>query len=373
MAIRSISKATLQTWLSETGLGQGRELAVLDLRSVEAFAKGHPLFATNVPLATLERNAEHFVPRKSVTLVLVDESETTEKEGAQILAALGYTDIAVLAGGLAAWLADGRNGQPTFDIPGIIFSESVRDAESTPSIDAVELDRLYAIGSDVIVLDTRTPEEFAQFHVPGARNLPGAEILHRFKDFVPSEKTFVVVSCAGLPRAILGAQTLIDGGVPNRVALLEDGTSGWTRAGFKLESGAEPAPGPASKAAIEAGRSYARGLVTRGNLQYIDRAGTAAWLAESDGRTTYVLDVRATTDYAQSHVPGSISSPGGQLHAVSHRTVATRGARLVLVDDHETRAVTSAYWLARRGWEVRVLRDPFGTAAAATAREPALA
>jgi rhodanese-related sulfurtransferase len=49
---------------------QGEELALLDLRSVEAFAKGHPLFATNLPVANLERDALRFVPRKSVRLVL---------------------------------------------------------------------------------------------------------------------------------------------------------------------------------------------------------------------------------------------------------------------------------------------------------------
>jgi rhodanese-related sulfurtransferase len=57
MSIRHIHRATLQTWLTESGLGSGEELALLDLRSVEAFAKGHPLFATNLPAENLERDA----------------------------------------------------------------------------------------------------------------------------------------------------------------------------------------------------------------------------------------------------------------------------------------------------------------------------
>jgi len=53
------------------------------------------------------------------------------------------------------------------------------------------------------------------------------------------------------------------------------------------------------------------------------------------------------------------------LLAVSHRTVATRGARLVLVDDDGTRAVTTAYWLQQRGWEVHLLEKKTDRASAA--------
>ena len=54
MSIREIQRASLQKWLSEGGVGRGNELAVLDLRDESAFAKGHPLFATNLPLRRLE-------------------------------------------------------------------------------------------------------------------------------------------------------------------------------------------------------------------------------------------------------------------------------------------------------------------------------
>jgi Rhodanese-like domain len=58
---------------------------------------------------------------------------------------------------------------------------------------------------------------------------------------------------------------------------------------------------------------------------------------DTDERTSYLLDIRSAEEYAAAHVPGAISPPGGQLLAVSHRTAATRGARLVLVYDDGTR------------------------------------
>jgi rhodanese-related sulfurtransferase len=163
----------------------------------------------------------------------------------------------------------------------------------------------------------------------------------------------VVVSCAGLPRAILGAQSLIEAGVPNRVAYLVDGTAAWERAGFTLENGRRDRFDPPSPAALGFAEAHIRALADRAGIKLIDPKGVADWL-DDPARTTYLLDVRLPHEYEAGHIPGSISAPGGQLLAVSHRTVAVRGARLVLIDDNGVRAITAAFWLRQRGWEVRV-------------------
>ncbi|MEK6346241.1 MAG: rhodanese-like domain-containing protein [Burkholderia sp.] len=360
MSIRPIQRATLHTWLTQAGLGPAdHELAVLDVRDAAAFGNGAPLYATNLPLARLADEVARYVPRRSVRVVLVDGGDRDGEVGeaaqaAGRLAALGYSDIYVLAGGTRAWAAGDALGQPTFDIPGNIFAGSIRDLRATPAIDAVQLHTLREAGGKVVVIDTRTPAEFAEAHVPGARNAPGEEILQRFADAVPDPETFVVVSCAGLPRAIIGAQTLIDAGVPNRVALLEDGTVGWTRAGFALERGADADHRRASAASVAYAAERVAQLGGRVPVAEIDAAGLAAWRAEP-ARTTYLLDVRSREEYDAGHAEGAISAPGGQLLGITYRTLATRGARVVLTDDDGTRARTTAYWLRQRGWEVAVL------------------
>ncbi|MDE1180858.1 rhodanese-like domain-containing protein [Paraburkholderia sp.] len=355
MSIREIHRSTLQTWLIQGGLAGVPELAVLDVRTEAEYGKGEPLFAKNVPVARLEADARDFVPRRSVRLVLVDNGDGASAEGAEILARLGYSDIHVLTGGVPAWTAAGVSGLPTFDIPGNVFAGSIRDLRATPSIDAVALRALRDEGKDVVVIDTRTPKEFEESHVPGAINAPGEEILHRFVDNVPNPDTFVVVSCAGLPRAIIGAQTLIDAKVANRVALLEDGTLGWTRASLALEHGAASARPPVSAASAAFGATHAGELAAHAAIPVVARETVEAWLADGEVRTTYLLDVRSRDEYDAGHLAGSISSPGGQLLGVTHRTLATRGARVVLIDDDGTRALTTAYWLQHRGWDVHVL------------------
>ena len=56
-------------------------------------------------------------------------------------------------------------------------------------------------------------------------------------------------------------------------------------------------------------------------------------------------------------LPGAVSAPGGQLVQATDQYVGTLGARLVLVDPLEVRALMTASWLKQMGWEdVFVLR-----------------
>lgn len=70
--------------------------------------------------------------------------------------------------------------------------------------------------------------------------------------------------------------------------------------------------------------------------------------------------MRTPEEYAAGHLPGSTSAEGGQLLGVAHRTIAVRGARVVLVDDPVgARAAVVAHWLQRRGFEIAILLHDF--------------
>ncbi len=357
MTARTINVSIFHAWLTD-----GAELAVLDLRPAEDFGHGEPLFATNLPASRVEAEIGRYIPRRAVRTVLADGGDGTATALAARLAAAGWDNLYALEGGIPAWLAQRAETLPTFDTPGVIFSEAVRARESTPVMYVERLADLRRRRADVIVLDSRTVPEYAAGHIPGAVSLPGAELLYRFADLVPSPETEVVVSCAGLPRAILGAQTLIDAGVPNRVSYLHDGTAAWRRAGLDLEAGATRVYRTASRAAVAFAEQHLASLRAARTVPEIDLDTAAAWAADPQ-RTTYVLDVRTPEEYADGHLEGSLSAEGGQLFGVSHRTIAVRGARVVLVDDSSgIRAATTAHWLARRGFEIAVLRYDFAGA-----------
>ena len=81
----------------------------------------------------------------------------------------------------------------------------------------------------------------------------------------------------------------------------------------------------------------------------------AAWATDPD-RTTYLVDIRTPEEYRAGHVPGSFSTDGARLVGGTFRTLAVRGARVVLIDDSTgARAAAVAHWLQRRGHEIALL------------------
>jgi rhodanese-related sulfurtransferase len=366
---QSVDVATLREWLADRD-----EIAFVDVREEGQHGEGHPLLAVNLPYSRLELDIGRLVPRVSCRVVLVDDGDGVAERAARRLAGLGYSDIRVLAGGAPSWASAGYRLFPSSNVPSKAFAEIIEHECTTPAISAEELDRLRRSGQKVTVLDSRPLDEYARFHVPGAVPCPGAELVYRFADAVPSPDTLVVVSCAGRTRGIIGAQSLINAGVPNRVMSLAGGTQGWRLAGLDLETGLGDGLRPVSADAAEVARRRAAEVEARFAIRHIDRATLSQWQAEADRRSTYVLDVRTPEEFAAGHLPSSLSAPGGQLVQAIDRWVGTRGARLVLVDDDGTRAIMTAHWLKQLGWDVQILDNPFDGAALEIGRaEPDLA
>ncbi|HVB16512.1 MAG TPA: rhodanese-like domain-containing protein, partial [Stellaceae bacterium] len=319
-----IDVATLRRWL-----GDGGEIAFVDVREEGQHGAGHPLLAVNVPYSRLEIDIGRLVPRRSCRIALIDDGDGVADKAARRLAALGYGAVHGVEGGIAAWTASGHQLFPSTNVPSKAFAEIVEIDRHTPHVTAAELDRLRREGQKLVVLDSRTVDEFNRFHVPGAMTCPGAELVHRFDDLVPDRETLVVVSCAGRTRSIIGAQSLINAGVPNRVVSLQGGTQAWRLDGLELERDTRAALLPVSAAAAEAARRLADGVAARFGVRLIDHATLAAWQGEADRRATFVLDVRTPQEYAAGHLPGSVSAEGGQLVQAIDRWVGIRGARLV--------------------------------------------
>ncbi|HWB52281.1 MAG TPA: rhodanese-like domain-containing protein [Stellaceae bacterium] len=351
---QAINVATARNWLAD-----GAEIAFLDVREEGPHADGHPLLAVNAPYSRLELDILRLVPRLSTRILLVDGNDGVAARAARRLFHLGYSDVNYVTGGVGAWSMAGYPLFPSNNVPSKAFAEIVEIDSHTPHITAAELHAMQQAGRNLKILDSRTVEEFNRFHVPGAQTCPGAELVYRFADLVPDPETLVVVSCAGRTRSIIGAQSLINAGVSNKVVSLQGGTQGWRLAGLELERNTHQAVAPVSEAGIAASEPRAAAVAARFGVTGIDRITLAGWQREAARRTTYLLDVRTPEEFAAGHLPGSVSAPGGQLVQAVDRWVGTRGCRLVLVDDHGTRAIMTAHWLKQLGWDVVVLERAF--------------
>lgn len=336
-------------------INDGAELALLDVREEGQFGEGHLLFANPLPYSVLESRIAARVPRLSTRIVLVDNGDGVAEKAAARLDACGYTDIAMLDGGVAAWEAAGYEIFKGVHVPCKAFGEVVEVANHTPSIAAEELQAMFDANDDLVVLDSRTPAEFARMSIPNGVNVPGAELAYRVHDLAPSPDTLVVVNCAGRTRSIIGAQSLINAGIPNKVVTLRGGTQGWVLAGLELDHGTSARYADVSDDGMQKAQAVAQSVRDRYGVKTVDRATLDQWRTETDQRTLYVFDVRDPSEYDSGHLPGAISAPGGQLVQSADAWMGTRGARVVLTDDTGVRATMTAHWLLQMRWDVYVL------------------
>ena len=86
-----------------------REIALIDLREEDPFAKAHPLFAACLPLSRLELDVLDRIPRKDAPIVLFDDGDGLVATASARLARLGYTDVSALEGGLGGWRDGARS------------------------------------------------------------------------------------------------------------------------------------------------------------------------------------------------------------------------------------------------------------------------
>lgn len=347
-----VTPQTLRDWIVDDD-----ELALLDVREEGAFgADGHLLFAVCMPLSHLELDILERVPRKNVRMAITDGGEGLAARAAAKLEAWGYGDISILDGGVPAWEAAGYVVFRGVNVPSKAFGEFVEHQSGTPSVSAEELKAMMDGGENMVVLDSRPWGEYRRMSIPTGIDCPGAELAYRVHDIVDDPETTVVVNCAGRTRSIIGAQSLINAGIANRVVALRNGTMGWALAGFDLDNGAERHFPDVTKGGLDRAHACADGVAKRFGVNTITPDALAAWQGETDTRSLCILDVRNPEEYEAGHMPGSVSAPGGQLVQATDHWVCTLGARIVLVDDTGVRARMTASWLVQMGWrDVAVL------------------
>lgn len=269
---------------------------------------------------------------------------------AELLVERNYFNISIVDGGVVAWREAGFELFSGVNVPSKAFGEFVEEAYETPHITSKELAKRQENGEKIAILDSRPFPEFHRMSIPGGINMPGAELLHRVFETVVDDKTQIVVNCAGRTRSIIGAQSLINAGLPNPVCALKDGTMGWYLAGLELAHREDViAPPPGLPAAVRSQKA-ALAVADRFDVKFTDLETVKSWQID-DKRTLYVVDVRTEDEYLEGHLPGSYHAPGGQLVQATDEFIAVRNAKIVVVDDDATRAVLTASWLTQMDWQ----------------------
>ena len=107
-----------------------------------------------------------------------------------------------------------------------MFGFGARVRESTPEeASASLLER-------GLLIDVRTPGEFALGHARGARNIPLADLGRRVGELAPQAAVHLI--CASGNRSRTGVRILEKAGFSS-VSSVRGGTAAWARAGLRME------------------------------------------------------------------------------------------------------------------------------------------
>ena len=115
--------------------------------------------------------------------------------------------------------------------PGGVAADS--QSNDAPSISAAELQARRTSGVAPVVIDVRTPAEYASGHIPGAVNIPFDQVVQRIAE-VDAPHGVALYCVVGL-RARKGESALLGAGYEG-VLHLEGGLAAWQAAGFPVES-----------------------------------------------------------------------------------------------------------------------------------------
>lgn len=181
-------------------------VVVLDGRSPESFASGHLRGAVNVGMDGRFSEYAGDVIRARQPIVLVSDAGR-EREAKMRLGRIGFDQV---VGAIP-------------DIERVLIERPDR-AETSARISASELASWIAEGTDVQIVDVRSPSEQADGMVPDAIRLPLPQLLDRSADL--DREALTIVYCAGGYRSSIGSSLLKSLGFA-QVADLQGGYAAW--------------------------------------------------------------------------------------------------------------------------------------------------
>ena len=353
------------------GLLHGKsKFALIDVREAGEYNSPHIADSSLIPRKELEFRMDVSAPVKGELLVICDDDGRRATLAAATLESMGFNNVSVLSHGINQWSTEGFPTEWGSNVISKDFGERMEVEHHVPEIEATELHERIERGDKLVILDTRTPEEYQRFCIPGGRSVPGGELALRVTDITKDldKDTTIIVNCAGRTRSVIGTRVLQRMGWTN-IFGLKNGTSGWLLAGYDLETGGDrlglPEP---SEDGLAAALKYADRLAEEDGVRYLDVDTVQSMLDERKEKTCYFVDVRTTEEYAAGHIPGFRWFPGGQVVQRSDDVLVVKNCPVVFCCDGKARATFIASWYRQFGFEEVYAVDGGSTAWAASGR-----
>ena len=182
---------------------------ILDIRAKENYMNGHISGAANAICGSMQQ--KQIIMSKippSMKVILIDEDGNEAKQNATMMARFGF-DAHYLKDGIKSWSGDLVKSTQDTTISGDNLWDSIKQDEN------------------VFLLDVREPQEFAEFKIPGAVNIPLSQLfMPGSQSQLPKDKKIVTI-CSHGNRSMVATFALAQNGLES--TSLVGGMSLWNQ------------------------------------------------------------------------------------------------------------------------------------------------
>jgi rhodanese-related sulfurtransferase len=208
---------------------------LIDVRSETEYGSGHLPGSLNLPGGQAVQRADDFVAVRNGMIIFVSNTSARAVMAAYWYRQMGFPDVAVLQGGLRAWVESGES--LVRGVNGAEPSGYEAAAKSVKFIDARELQQELD-DLEVFILDVGSSLDFEAAHLPGARWISRGWIDLKLPDRFSDRRQAIVLTCPDDRNSVLAAQALRGIGYTD-VAVLRGGVRAWAKNGHRTETGLE--------------------------------------------------------------------------------------------------------------------------------------
>ncbi len=182
---------------------------ILDIRTKENYMNGHIASAANAVCNSMQQ--KQVIMSKippNMKVILIDDDGTEAKQNATMMARFGF-DAHYLKDGIRSWSGELVKSTQDTTISGDSLWESIKQ------------------NSNVFLLDVREPQEFAEFKIPGAVNIPLSQLFTPGSQAqLPKDKKIVTI-CSHGNRSMVATFALAQNGLES--TSLVGGMSLWNQ------------------------------------------------------------------------------------------------------------------------------------------------
>jgi rhodanese-related sulfurtransferase len=334
-------------------------LLLIDVRSDEEWSQGYIAGAQHLWIDEFVSHLADLPSYKDTPIVVYCQSGYRGGMAAVMLNLLGYTNVRNLSGGVNSWTAAGLPlaGVP-LDLNTVMADYVSTLPETFNGLAAADFSAELETTADVLLLDVRMADEYAEGLIEGAVNVPLNELTQHL-DLLPNLDQNILVYCGSGHRSAIAMASLNLLGY-TQVRSLLGGFGAWTAAELPVSQtpvasagGTAPAVDPAL---LEAVNTYLVGIPAG---YYSVRALDLS--SELVRNPPLLIDVRSDSEWSSGHLEGAILMPLSDFFTLEAQLPQDMTAPIVVYDNPTHRSSMVMTFLRLLGYEnVRTLAGGIG-------------